>query len=174
MEVNLSKSSFTSKLVKYSFNELDDNFCPYFWKAVLAYITLPIIGFRYLFSSLFFTRSFDDTCYVDDDKYGAKIGSTLFLIFLLFVLVCSGMYFSSGILNIANSWIGAIVGTLSLAVIIVITVIIIHIIASSISELQMYILTKKLKRKIKREESLAEQYVKAKKLNICPKINWKD
>lgn len=165
--MKLNKNSFSSKFYKwfYETSILPNNLCPYFWKLLLAWVLVALLGIPsmvllipFLFIGIFFK---DSLSMLKDNKYGAILVG-FFLNLALFVLVCIVFFFlalfgvmqyakdsNMGVLQICGGFFSFIGG------------------CSGIS----YLLGNLNKIKVK-QPSIITEFVKAKYNKYCPKIDW--
>jgi len=143
----------------YCTNTLPQNLCPYFWKLVLAIVTLPLTVFSFPFTNngsfgdrfaTLFAIAFCELC-------TASIGA---LVSMLFRWIDPHTPITLNDLGIANA-----VG-LSVFAIVAVVAYIEHLISSK----------KENSKSIAKEKkpSIIIEYIKAKKNKHCPMIEWED
>jgi hypothetical protein len=143
----------------YCTNTLPPNLCPYFWKLVLAIVTLPITVFSFPFTN---NRSFGD-----------RFGNFFAIVFCELFTAAVGLLVSSlfgwvdpnGPVNLKNLGIANVVG-LSVFAIVAVVGYIGHLISSKKENSKSIVKEKK--------PSIIIEYIKAKKNKHCPMIEWED
>ena len=159
--MKVKRNSLHARFYKFMYctNTLPLNLCPYFWKLVLAIVTLPLTVFSFPFTN---NRSFGDRfgnlfAVAFCELCTASIG---LLVSMLFGWVDRHSQINLKDLGIANA-----VG-LSIFAIVAVVCYIGHLISSK----------KENSKSIAKEKkpSIIIEYIKAKKNKHCPMIEWED
>lgn len=151
--MEISKKSWHARLYKFSYDELPNNFCEYFWKLFLAVVLLPISWIGCLFNK------------------GEKLAENVFitiafylgLIFLPLAIAekqYGALSFKSYLIGL-----GYIIGSIAMTSGVLYCI-------YSISQWQDNRTSRKVAVKEKKPNLIKERY-KAFKGKYCPKINWK-
>lgn len=177
--MKLNSNSLSSKLYRwfYGTNDLPNNFCPYFWKLLLAWITLiPYVLFCIPVIIYEMRDKYKGIYEYSDNSVGKRLGYSIGIYFLLFVGWCLLSVFSLLFTTVEEETFlefCVILGTLFWFVFILIGSI----------ELVKHIREKNKQRKIKYDENgrriweepkpnLFVEFIKAKYNKHCPRIDW--
>jgi hypothetical protein len=162
----LNSNSFHAKLYRwfYGTDKLPESLCPYFWKLVIAYILFIPFGILTLPYEIF-SRTGDVV--EDDECISYRIGSSLVLYFMLFLIVCllSSIslfwYFNPKDRIFTNIQVGGLIAW------IVIFGVVIY-------EFFKYLRNKWIYKSYFKEktDNIITSFVKAKYNKYCPKITW--
>jgi hypothetical protein len=180
-DMKLNSNSISSKLYRwfYGTNVLPNNLCPYFWKLVFSW--LIVIPYSLFCLPVISYELFDKTYEVTDNSTGKRIGYSLLIYFLLFLVSCMLSFFVVFFIEPEKDsfyWFMVVLGVLLWFVGIVIGVI------EGVKSLKEWNRIRKLKydengRRIwgetkEQKTYLVVEFAKAKYKKYCPKIDWTD
>jgi hypothetical protein len=172
MEVNFNKNSWHARFYSYAYGEryLPQNLCPYFWKVVAAIVVLPFTWIGYL-----------PVLDMGRESLAMKAAPTLVIKLvwaLLSIYSFAILHKCFGVGANASSWLSWTIGAPILGAIVFgffyVAGLAIKALAEKVTKnreakREMEFLTPKPK-----EDNFVLAFVKAKKQEYCPSINWTD
>ena len=156
--MKLNKNSVGVKIYQYVWGEdLPNNLCNYFWKSVLAYPLIPLVTVLQL---MYYPASLIPLVKreMEGDRFSERLAGLLSVI-ITYLLFAVGVFISSAFVTYQADtfmYVSYVFG---------------GILTISTSFLFIYLLALRF---FDKKENMFREYIKAKKGNYCPKIEWED
>lgn len=156
--MKLNKNSIGVKIYQYVWGEgLPNNLCNYFWKSILAYMLVPLVT---IFQIMYYPASLIPV--VKDEMGGERFSERLVGLLVIFAGI---IMFSLGVF-ISSAWVTYQSETVMFDF---------YVLGGIFTLLFTFICIILMYSRLTHEkEGVVREYIKAKKGNYCPKIEWID